>query len=685
MRLRMLKIPALSEKKKDFGGIFLFTMAIFIILIVLAKIEISDQIPIYATHMGHAGEEQFIYNLSDTDVIEQEFESPKDFDMISLHFSDHDTSIKGKTIISIYEKTTGNLVYYEEKDNSEISFGKLVELNYEDTGKKEESYILHLSFEGMGEKGLGLYGFKISDEETGAVINGQTSEYKVAIGTHTYTNIYGRLVILILVMLGLTLLISMVLIFWTKVKEEYLFLGIALPIGIAFLLFLSINSVHDGATHLAKVYHYSNVILGYGDQDQTGKVSLSNGEAEAFDEFYAELHRENNIAGIYYDTVTQFGKESKTENRVLSHDYRETSASSIFEYFPGVIGITIGRVLGGSVRGNILLAKLIYFAFYVIMIFGAIRIAPGFKNVIAFTGLLPMGLYQATGLTYDSLVLAIGLMIFAIYLRAREDRLTLQHIVLLFGLSYILGCCKGGFYIPLLLLLLTIPRQCVGSLKTKLMFSLGSVFCGCAGILTTSFRAYYSLLCEMTRTNELAATINEASNSISVVPETQIAAYGISYAFGNIYEFIKMMIITITQKTDQYIGSLVGYRMAWTDSLVSWTIISVFLILIILATSNTESWKANFKGFEKIMAICLVIAEIVGFHILMLVETPMGANIIEGVQGRYFLVWVPVIMMIFAGRSRNYEEKGMRSLYYYYSLAEVFFMYSFLKIFLGLA
>ena len=130
MRLRMLKFPTLSEKKKDLWKMFLLTMTVIIVLCVLVRVEISDHIPTYATHMGHAGEEQFIYNLSDTDVIEQEFESPKDFDMISLHFSDHDTSIKGKTIISIYEKTTGNLVYYEEKDNSEISFGKLVELNY---------------------------------------------------------------------------------------------------------------------------------------------------------------------------------------------------------------------------------------------------------------------------------------------------------------------------------------------------------------------------------------------------------------------------------------------------------------------------------------------------------------------------------------------------------------------------
>lgn len=680
----MLKFRVQNWKENDFWKMLLFTMTVIIALCVLAKVEISDHIPTYATHMGHAGEEQFIYNLSDTDVIEQEFESPEDFDMISLHFSDHDTNIDGKTVISVYEKDTGNMVFYKEKENSEISFGKLVELNFEDEGKKKTCYTMRISFEGMGEKGLGLYGIKASQVKKGALINGKLSEYSIAIGTHTYTNIYQKLVYTVLAMLFLTLTISLLLVFKTKVKEEYLFLGIALPVGIAFLLFLSVNSVHDGATHLAKVYHFSNVILGQGDEDRKGNVSLTESEAEAFEEFFEERNRENNIAGIFYDTVTQFGKESKTANRVLSHDYRETSASSFFEYFPGTIGMTIGRIFGGSVRYNILLAKIFSFAFYVTMIFMAIRISPGFKNVIAFTGLLPMGLYQATGITYDSIVLAIGLTIFALYMRAREKGLSAQNMVLLFGLAYILGCCKGGFYLPLLLLFLIIPKQVMGNIKRKLLIGFGSIFFGGAGMLTTSFDTYYSTLREIFQAKEATTSLNEAANIISVVPTTETVSYGIGYAFENIFDFIKMTVITIVQKADQYIGSLVGYRMAWTDSLVSWTIIAAFLILIILATSNTESWKANFSGFEKVMAMCLVIAEIVGFHILMLVETPMGANIIEGVQGRYFLVWIPVIMMIVSGKYRAYEEKGMRSLFYFYSIAEVFYVYSFLKIFLGI-
>lgn len=680
----MIKFLFSDCKEKKILGMSLLTMAVFLVLCVLAKVEISDYIPTYATHMGHVGEEQFIYHLEDSDVIEQDFHSPKDFDMVSLHFSDHDSSIKGKSFISVYEKATGNLVFSEEIENSGISYGKLVDLKFENGGKKNITYTLKLSFDGMDENGLGLYGFKTSQEEEGALVNGVTSEYSVAIGTHTYTNVYQKLVYIVFFMLFITLVISLTLVFGTELKEEYLFLGIALPVGITFLLFLSVNSVHDGSTHLAKVYHYSNLILGCGEEDESNYVLLSDEEAAAFEEIFDNRHRENSIAGQYYDTITQFKQGNETESRRMSHEYRGTNASSFFEYFPGIIGMTVGRLAGGSVRGNLLFTKLCFFAFYVCMIFGAIRIAPCFKQVIAFTGLLPMSLYQATGITYDAVVLAIGLVIFAIYMRAREEELSARYIVLLFGLSYLLGCCKGGFYLPLLLLFLIIPKNLMGCMKKKLFVSVCSLICGGVGMITTSWGAYYSTLKGIFGAKEVTTVLEEGSSAVVEAQLVGVPTYGIGYAFKHIFDFTKMMITTIDQNIDQYIGSLVGYRMAWTDSLVSWGIIFSFIILLILAASNIEEQKENIRYTERLFALFLITMEAVGFHILMLVETPVGAKAIKGVQGRYFLLWVPVMLLVLFGKHRTYTENGIRKLFYYFSIAEVFYLYCFLKIFLGI-
>ena len=71
---------------REFFLMLLLVLGIMTGCLVATKIEISDNIPDYATHVGHVGEEQFIYYLTNDDVIMQEFVSQQDFDMATLHF-----------------------------------------------------------------------------------------------------------------------------------------------------------------------------------------------------------------------------------------------------------------------------------------------------------------------------------------------------------------------------------------------------------------------------------------------------------------------------------------------------------------------------------------------------------------------------------------------------------------------
>lgn len=148
---------------------------------------------------------------------------------------------------------------------------------------------------------------------------------------------------------------------WLDGKET--FLCIAIPLGAAFLCFLSVNPVHDGPTHLAKVYHYSNMLLGWNENDETGYVSLKADEKECFDSAYSEIYRENEQAQVAWETYHDFGVRAQDNSLYTSHQFRETSASSIWEYFPGVIGMTIGRCIGTGARFNILLTKLFFTVF----------------------------------------------------------------------------------------------------------------------------------------------------------------------------------------------------------------------------------------------------------------------------------------------------------------------------------
>lgn len=677
-------------KRREFVLMMFLAVMVICGLAVLGKTELGGSIPDRVTHMGHKGEEQFIYYLTDADVIEQEFVSPNDFEMISLHFSDHDQNISGKSFFTVVEKETGRQLHYEERENSDIHYGELVELKLD--GQAGNTYLLRIRFEGMGNEGLGIFGFPASDGMDAALVNGARANYSVAVGSYTNTGRFKILAVLVFVMLAAILFTSVILTTMTGAKEEYLFLGIAVPVGIVFLMFLSVNVVHDGGTHLAKVYHYSNVLLGKGDMDSYGYVSLKKDEAEVFEELYAENHTENAVLTMYWDTAEQFGQKKAGSQRVLSCEYRETSASSFGEYFPGVLGMTFGRLIGTSPRFNILLTKICFFAFYVGMIFWAIRLTPCFKTVIAFAGLLPMSLYQATGITYDSVVMALCLMITALFLKARAEALSKREVILLMVLAAVLGCCKGGFYLLLLCPLALIPAKSAGSGRRKWSIFGGSLAAGVFGMLITSFGTYWSMLERIFQKTGSAAAQAEggfasAAAAVEMVPQKEVAAYGIGYVFQNTAGFARLMLVTLAENIETYAGGLVGYRMAWSDSLINWLIIFAFLALLWLAASQNEEGtgeRLQVRLPERLAIFLLFGLEVLGFHLLMLIETPVGAETINGVQGRYFLAWVPLALLaVYSGR-RSCDREGARRLFVYYSMAEALYLYAFLKIFLGI-
>ena len=657
----------------------------------MAKSEIGGNIPGYVTHIGHFGEEQFIYSLTNDYIIEQEFISPKDFDFATINFSDHENQISGKTFISVLDKTSSEIIYYKEVENSEIHYGESVCISIENGGKKKTPYILRLQFEGMGEEGLGIFGFKTDEYDMPAIINGKTGDYSVGVGTHTYTNRYKNLAAAVFLMIFFIIIISLLLVSQTRLSEEYLFLGLIIPVGVTFLLFLSVNVVHDGGTHLAKAYHYSNVLLGWDEKDTSSYVYLKTDEAKAFDEIYVNYRRENEVAQHFWDTLDEFDNRAADNQLVMSHEYRGTSASSFFEYFPGVIGLTLGRIFGGSARFNILFAKICFFVFYAAMAFYAIKISPYLKSALAFTVLLPMGIYQATGITYDSVVMAVCIVIIALFFRAREGMLSKGNCLILLILAVILGCVKGGFYLLVLLPFMCISARNYGSSKRKWFISLGSIAVGTLAMIFTSFKAYWSMLQKMLGvsngiTKSLVNTAPVIAEAVEKIPETDVPAYGISFLFTDLFGFIELFIRTLVHKADFYLGGLLGYRMAWTDETINWVILILFILLLAASAVRIKGEKAPVIGMKE-KAACLFFfgVEVIAFHLLMLIETPMNATVINGVQGRYFIVWIPIILYLMYNERRLCEYSEVRKLYYYFSMAECLYIYCFFKIFLGIS
>lgn len=678
----MIKDNIFRNKKYITVSLFLvfFTTIIF-------GMEIWKKIPTFTTHVGNNNAEQFIYNIPIGDIISQDFFCERNFDYITLSFSDHDQHIEGKTVITVSDKNSGDLVSYNEIDNKDIHYGELVKIEWDSLNKGGQTYNLSFYVMDIDEVSLGIYGYPVEDEEKAAIVDGERSEYAVSIGIHSYTNVYRQLVTFIL----FVTVVMLVLLLWVSYKvqpaEEKLFLCAVVPLGIVYLSFLSINPVHDGGTHLAKVYHYSNVIMGKGEMDYGGHVYLSEDEAQCFEGLYADIYRENALAQEYWEIRNDFRKRTEADTPVESHEYRETSASSFWEYFPGVIGMTLGRMFNGSARCNILLTKIFFFIFYAAIGFWAIRITPYMKTCFSFTLLLPMSIYQAVGVTYDSVVIVVTILFLSFWLKAREHGLSRAEWMGVLVLSYLLGCYKGGFYALILLLLILVPAEYVGGKIKKSLLCLGSCLVAGAAILITSINAYLPYLQGMLGVyGGSGSTLLESGSGImEMIPEKESVAYGIMFIIKEPLSCIKMVFHTLIEEADYYLGGLIGYRMAWSDRLIPWYVICIFIVLLVLGGIWSSGKLRNpLKMQDRFFCVVLIISEVLAFHLLMLIETPLGASTISGVQGRYFIGILPIILFALCAEIGTKADRYAKRLYLYLGFSEMLYIFYFIRIYFGI-
>ncbi len=646
--------------------------ALVIVLMVSGAVLIYQELPEYGTFSPNRNEEQFIHDLWMGTIVEQEFKCVADCEFITLEFSDHDTTIGGKTHFLVKQTEDGQIVCNIEIDNSEIHFLKPVKLYLDGGGVKDKSYIVTISsLEAPEGAALGLFGYIPDNGEEVCSVNGEKSEYAVGVGQHTDTESYQIHFWLVILILVIMLFACIFFTEFRQKKTEELFLCIAIPIGIIFTSFLNVNIVHDGVTHLTNVYKYSNILTGKAGQDSLGYVYLSPDEAalrQQTDNFYVLLK-------------SMGDKPDRSGSRVPYYDARPTNNDSILEYFPGVIGVTLGRLLNFSAMNSLLMAKCLCLAFYIIICYWAIKITPVLKEGFVVASTLPMNLYQAAGITYDAVTTPVAYLVFAMVLKGRQEQLSKQEWIVLFGASIILGACKGGCYIPVLLLLIFIQGGINGGKKAKIKRCLISWILAGGTLLITYSSGFHNFFFEYE--NEISVQVPQTLQADGSVLETvQVIEpkYSMRYLFTDPVDFIKMFIRTMFDRSEYYLGSMVGNRMAWTDREADWTIIILFFILLVLSCAWKEENIKNIKAYERIMAGILLVCELIGFHVIMLVETQRGAVTILGVQGRYFLPLIPIAMFTLFTKERKKTHSAGKWDFNLLCLAQIMYVFDLIKI-----
>lgn len=660
--------------------IYTFCMVSIIIvgfIAIMYKVDLSSKILSYVSHRSNQDEVQIVHDFTSGMEIKQNFKSFSDFDFITLSFSDHDQRLKGKLGILIRELDGANMVCYEEIDMTSVWYNTPVEISFAEAGggKANTEYEISLFSAETEEEALGVFGYK-TDREA-ALINGEKSEYALSIGIHSYTLLYYNITKIILGLSFIAVFIVIIGTFKFTLKEEYMFLVLSIPFVLGMLLLWPGNEVYDEPRHYHTVYYYSNALLGCGADDSYTQIKMRECDiinVEEIEEFSTPINAQ---AQEYYYYIDKIGDKAGSKE-LITVDISNMPAVSdgmFIQYTPGIVGMSIARVLGFNHFWMQTMTRVGIIAFYLLLCFYAIRKIPILKTMVALVAALPVNLYQTSGISYDSFTFAVGIVVFAFIIKLWHSGLPKKDWFLLALFVFLLGNCKGGVYLTLILLMILIPKE--KYMQKKWLKFGGILMVAGVSMLGGFLPTIISWINMSVVSNEGSQNVVQTFNSGEIIVQKLSPGLVISEPV----RFIEMFVQTMVERLDIYLGQLLGYRTAWSNQPIELVVLLPFLVLTILAVVNRDEEDFKIGVIGKIGIFAILIFELIGMHVIFLAETPVYNNIIVGFQGRYFVSFLPCTLLLFRNEFLIYKGK-IQSIYPVFSMAQLVYWYFFLRMFM---
>lgn len=532
---------------------------------------------------------------------------------------------EGTMQASVEDLTLGQTMCQAQIQASQFISGEYVGLLFDQsqTGVADHEYKITLEFSPeLLDKGLSVMA---------------SDEGMFCVSAYLYFNIFLKKFFFFM-FLGVELFVCL---FWylgfvRKVRIESLFLVSILFCGLIYNVMITPQMVPDEAKHIDMAYRYSNDLLGYPSLGDMKCLMRSDDAAMEF----TSAPSLRNYYQIYHGLFSKVSDPSMVETDVNSN-----IAGSLLFYFPAVLGMSLARVLGLGTVPMLLLARYLNLVVFAVLTWIGMKRLPFGKMTLFVLAMLPINLQQCTSFSHDAMVHGIVFFYSCLMLEAifGKEKMNGAKIALMELAALFLVYCKSGSYMPLAFLPLLIPTGNYENKKAK--------------IISTSSLLGIPVLAFVMKHLQTVSGIVNTTVSTSVVSlgdgSAYLSGYTMGYFLNDPMEFVYMIVNTVFDKMGFYIESLVGYKLGWVEIETSMIVVLLFLFLLFLTIcdSRTEA-GIQMGGFSRFWMLFLCVGSFGLILLGMLFGwTPMGYVSIEGVQGRYFLPFM--LILLTACKNRN--------------------------------
>lgn len=456
-----------------------------------------------------------------------------------------------------------------------------------------------------------------------------------------YSDSYCGIVMFLLVAMLSVFFITTMMVCGGEKRLHRIYFPIALVMGIVFMMMLPAFQAPDEVVHAGTAYRLSNSIMGVENVDDLNYLKMREADA-AYPKLTRDVTREQR------EKVWDHLFEKTEHTKLVKVNFPSLNTLPV-QYFVPALGISLGRMIGASGATVFFLGRLFNLLFFVCLITLAIKITPVGKNVMFMVALLPITIQQGMSFSYDVFLIVCAFLYIAEVFHWSESSLSLKtwpewgHALLLVCSFVCLMVIKQHAYTPMALLLLMIlvshgkvdPQKL---LKLVVGLVILGVFLLCCIFVWCHFHP-----------------LEEPTNILSYNGKP---SYTIQYILNHPGDSISVFGNTLIDKTAFYYMSGIGSQLGWLDVPTNLITTVVFLPLLLAAPNmDSDEKKKICTGKQKALYL-LISLGCFGFTVAGMWTgwTPLENIAVEGVQGRYFLPFLPLLLMAFTTRKIKIDQ-----------------------------
>lgn len=568
-------------------------------------------------------------------------------------------NVEGYLTVELYDNETDELLAENEY---EVGYMKtldkvlLKDLKSTDLRTRKNDFVYFAFGKTFEESGNGEYRIRITARDTGEngirlasssktngtlVLDGKTKKASLCFAT-IYDNNHGIanwfFIISILMIISLTGIGVLIRCF--TLREETVFLLVALCMGFLFSLVIPPYCVPDERTHVDTIYKMSNGLLGIEESPHPGRIYRRNCDVDF------SISNTMQLSSYMYRDLYNGIFDQAGEDRELTIGYARNCLdnATALNYLPGVIGFTLARLLNWNLITAVMMARWGIFLTVILLMYAAIRKAPMGKAVFGIIGLLPKMINQIISCSYDGIMIGaifvfIAYMLYIMY----EEQITVTDLMVVVFSAWFIACNKGGVYVPLAIMLLAVPFVRKNRKTVWAKICLGMAASAFIVILLKFVPRFLNLFTQASGT----AQRGEGGQTL----------YTVSDFIMNPGKLIRVFENTFFVRVADLFGDMIGLTMGQCSMFSGWIIVIAFVLLLLIAMLASKGDSIVFSRLQKFLVIIVTVIGVGLVALSMLFAwTENTSDTIQGMQGRYFLPYF--ILPILALRNRKIIHTG---------------------------